>query len=129
MEPDCIPIPFQIRCAARFPPAGFGRPGRIIAGRSRALLALTQGGREQCDATRSEPAATEARLPPQYRTYRLADYIVNEERTLLAACRAQDWQEMFSMVCDKFEVIASLMRNFHEDEVVTGFFLHQIATE
>lgn len=92
------------------------------------LLALAHGGPENSAAQQGKAApADTAPVPPEIRVYSLADYIVREEKALLAAYHAEDWQELFYMARNRFETIYNLMRHFHEEEVVNGFLLQQIA--
>ena len=65
--------------------------------------------------------------PDETRVYRLPGFIVDEERRMLEAYKAEDWQEMLHIMHCQFQAVATLMRHFDEEEDVNGFFLNQIA--
>lgn len=97
---------------------------------ARSLLALAQSGPESGAAQQGQAArASTDGLPCEIRVYSLAEYIVKEEKALLAAYHAEDWQEMFYMARNKLEIIYNLMSHFDEDEEISGFFLQQIARD
>lgn len=59
--------------------------------------------------------------PPEFRTYRIPGFMVDEEREMLKWYKADNWQEMFNKTYDQLYTMALLMQNFEAGEDVDGF--------
>ena len=84
------------------------------------------------DTTNDNPAEpgephTVAPAPYETRCYTLPDHILDEEREMLAAHKAANWQELFDKTYDQLYATVLLMGHVSPEDKIDGFSIQLIA--
>lgn len=83
--------------------------------------ALLAAGPPAPVAESGDAPAVDAERPSEIRTYRVPDYIVEEERRLLVQHQAQSWQEMFDKACNHLHTLIFLLQHFETGASMDGY--------
>ena len=65
--------------------------------------------------------------PYEVRSYPLSEAVLEQEREMLEAHKAENWQAVLHMLRARFETITLLLKHFDMGEEIDGFSLNQIA--